>query len=835
MQFNVAEGQARICSTLEYEVTFTPVNQPMGYSGSDSGNFGYFDDPYLSMTTFNWDWEKSQQESESAVSTLSIPPIIIDPNPSFPPRNSADVPGYLIIAATPYQSAVEEFASWKRMLGFNVHVAYKDAWTMFTIKDEISKYDDLGYLLFVGNNTQIPGAQMSGSLDGEERTIVSDFPYSTGITFNPVPKFSYGRIPVNNLAEASRVLKRIIEYEKNPSNTYSFYNTNLFISRFLGRTKTKANMRNAQTTYEISKYMNESGREVKNMFCAASDENPLFWNDYGINEEGNLQYECPIPTEMRKPQYAWDATPTDIISEMNNGYSQVFYYAHGDITCWKDPLITASDVYNLSNGKKLPVVFSMACMTGDYSVSGSFAEKFLTSPNGGAIGLFGFTNRTYGVFTDLIAFSLFNDLYPVPGVYPTVHDTYDREIITPGPIHDEITELGLLHRMAVTYMLDMLPDNASTSGYKRYEAGMLTLFGDPSMHINLTQPKAEYHNITQTLKGEVRIDSPYIVTLHNIKTGVVVNYNRAITLMPPSDASDWYICIHTPGIVPVVCNLGDIAPVKARATSANQVVEEGKVWRYHSDFNIDMTPSEDIYVDVCLSGVTEIDGKEYLDCYVWKTENGFSEESAALIAHMREEGGKVYVRYVPDANLIAKEKGIYIIPYAPMLNLFRYDWEDFCKSDILLFDSNLTVGDMLRSSEDDTICEEFTVRSIDEVECLGKTYANQWLWSTWGSYWFIEGIGDTMGLLPLPGASPISYSQDPWFLVKVLDRDGNVIFDTDSMVSGVESVSDEAIVVSETYRDLNGIEIAEPTQAGIYIRTQLLDNGKTRTGKFIIR
>ena len=282
-------------------------------------------------------------------------------------------------------------------------------------------------------------------------------------------------------------------------------------------------------------------------------------------------------------------------------------------------------------------------------------------------------------------------------------------------------------------------------------------------------------------------------------------------------------------------NLSDMGLKKARAASKNQVVREGgKIWRYHADYNGNMDPCDDIYLDVCLSGTTEIDGKEYLNCYVWKTEDEFSEESAALIAYMREEDGKVYVRYVPYADAVAMDKGISITPYAPMMNIVFHSWEDVCNSDILLFDSNLKEGDVLRSSDDDTICKEFTVKKIDQVECLGKTYKRALLWG-WDHYSFYEGIGDIMGLLPLPGALSILYCEDPWYLVEVLDNNGNVIFDSSKIVSGVEGITDEANVVSEKYYDFSGIEIVEPTQSGVYIRTRHLDNGKIRTEKFIKR
>ena len=115
-----------------------------------------------------------------------------------------------------------------------------------------------------------------------------------------------------------------------------------------------------------------------------------------------------------------------------------------------------------------------------------------------------------------------------------------------------------------------------------------------------------------------------------------------------------------------------IFSIPAKAAAEKKIVKEGQTWRYHSVVNTYMDPSGDIYLDLCFSGSTEIDGQEYLNCYVWKTDDDFSEATAALIGYMREdESGKVYVRYIADAYETALEKGIDILPYAPMMSVLN--------------------------------------------------------------------------------------------------------------------------------------------------------------------
>ncbi len=145
VQFNLASGNARICKTLEYEVTFTPQATTMTLANeSESATDLYFDDPYLSNATLNWEWEKEQSSVAPLAAGIQLPNVL------HPPKE------YLIISATAYKSAVEEFAKWKRTLGFNVTTKYQNTWKQEEIIDEILACENISYLLFIGNNLSSP-------------------------------------------------------------------------------------------------------------------------------------------------------------------------------------------------------------------------------------------------------------------------------------------------------------------------------------------------------------------------------------------------------------------------------------------------------------------------------------------------------------------------------------------------------------------------------------------------------------------------------------------------------------------------------------------------------
>lgn len=55
------------------------------------------------------------------------------------------------------------------------------------------------------------------------------------------------------------------------------------------------------------------------------------------------------------------------------------------------------------------------------------------------------------------------------------------------------------------------------------------------------------------------------------------------------------------------------------------------------------------------------------------------------------------------------------------------------------------------------------------------------------------------------------------------------------MTTGVENVGEDMEVVKEAFYDLNGVEINRPVSNGVYVKTQTLSNGATRTEKVMVK
>lgn len=836
VQFNIDAKVSRICKELEYELKFTPSTD-VNFIKALNSDYSLSDDPYLCNATLNWNIENNINKTQKDNLIRSS---ITDDNgvDVFYSSSQIEAPKYLIISASEYEEAVEIFSEWKRTLGFDVATAYREQWTFSDVVGEISNHENLSYLLLIGNSEQIDGSYNISTADIDIPTVISDLQYAStsGIDNQMIPDLSYGRLPVNDLTEAKTVLSKIIAYEKNTNNYGSSYTDSyLFITKFLGKGET-ASMRNSQTTYEISNYMSQLGKKVCNKFDAASTANPKYWSDYGKDENGIFVDPAPIPYAMQKPQYDWIVKRSDLLTEINKGYGHVFYFAHGSSKYWDSPRVDVIDASSLLN-RNLSIVYSMACQTGDYSAEGCLSEKFLTSSKGGAVAVFGFTGTTYIAYTDVIAISLFNGRYPSPGIRTYVNDRIDEFSIAVAPANDKITELGLLHKLAITEVFDRFPSSKSSNLYKDYQARAFTLFGDPSMKIAESPSSLIAPSVVISDNGDILIspsNEDDVITIYNKRNNKVYNFKGDITLSNVTEMSNYVICVHGQKIKPYIieCKKGGNVGENAKEI---KTVKENVVWKYYSSTNCNMDPSSDIFLDLCFSGSTVIDGMEYYNCYVWKEDEDFSKENATLIAYMREEDGKVYVRYLATAVKDAQDNGIDLIPYAPMMSVLKHDLETLSSEEFLLFDANLLVGDILDSSENVLFCDSYKVAGINQFECLGERYDEYYFTGDAGVYTFAAGLGDLTSLLPLPGAFPISYGVTNWQLVQVVNNEGNVLFDAADISSETGMKDSYAMSVREFYSTVDGMIIDKPKKRGIYIKFQFLDNGTVKTSKVLLK
>lgn len=357
VQYDYEHKTVRAYKKISYKVSFA---QDALKARQNKERVINTNDPFLNNVTING----LQQDN-------SLPP---NANPAD--ENLANkTKGYLILSTPKFNSAVEKFAEWKKVLGFDVHTVLRNEWTPETVKQEVQKQYDanssLYYLLIIGDHADVP-AQTSTF---EKKTYITDFYYSCmDDDADLIPDLQYGRLPVSTDEEANTVVNKIIAYEQFPTNDTLFYKTGLHCAYFEESTYKKSHegRRFVLTSEEIRNSLINEDLTIKRIYKADSNVTPLYWN------KGTYSFGDTIPTELRKPNFAWSRNASDINIVINQGAFYVLHRDHGKETYWGEPYYSIFHINNLSNGNKFPVVFSINCKTGNFSFSTDcFCEAFL--------------------------------------------------------------------------------------------------------------------------------------------------------------------------------------------------------------------------------------------------------------------------------------------------------------------------------------------------------------------------------------------------------------------------------------------------------------------------
>ena len=95
-----------------------------------------------------------------------------------------------------------------------------------------------------------------------------------------------------------------------------------------------------------------------------------------------------------------DASVSTISGTINDGISIINYCNHGSVTSWGVANYSTSNVAALTNNGKLPIVWSVACLNGQFDTGTCFAESWLRAnqngnPTGAVAGMFSFVSQPW--------------------------------------------------------------------------------------------------------------------------------------------------------------------------------------------------------------------------------------------------------------------------------------------------------------------------------------------------------------------------------------------------------------------------------------------------------
>jgi len=387
----------------------------------------------------------------------------------------SDAKNYIIFTHSDYLEAADSLAQWKRQLGYSVEVVSKPFWTSTQVKNEIhTRYHNWSpkpdYFTIIGDHQDVPGELIDGYYASDLYYVCMDGPTDY------VSDMARGRISVSTPSEANAVVRKIINYERHPVTDPNFYSTGLICTYYQDKdSNSYADRRFAQTSEEIRNHMvNQLSLTVNRVYYADSARTPIYWNNssYSAGE--------PLPNYLLKPAFPWDDDYNDIINYIDAGAFFVLHRDHGNIDKWGDPYFDVTHINSLNNGNKLPVVFSINCLTGRFIEPVSFAEKFLRMNNAGAVGVFAMAEVSYSGFNDALAFGLIDAIWSTPGIIPnfTGYGGITNPTIIP---HGDIFTMGNVMNQGLIRMTETWGSSQTTYQLFHY-------FGDPAMKIWTKNP-----------------------------------------------------------------------------------------------------------------------------------------------------------------------------------------------------------------------------------------------------------------------------------------------------------------------------------------------------------
>ena len=342
---------------------------------------------------------------------------------------------FLIISHANYLASMQPFVNWKLEKGINaviVDVATIGN-TTTAIENYISTYyttNGLANVLLVGDAAQITTNTVSGG--GADNL----YGYLSGS--DHYPEVIIGRFSSQSVADVATQVKRSVFYEKTLANGATWLNHYSLIGSSQGPGDDN------EMDYE---HLRNMGTDLT-AFTYSSNSEMFDGSQGGLDLAGN-------------------PTASNVSADVNTGTGYMLYTGHGSSTSWVSSGFNITNINNLTNVNKLPFIFTVSCVSGNFVSQTCFAEAWMRAKYGeeptGAIGVFG----------------------------STINQSWNPPMIAQDEMVDILTEsyLNNIKRnfggIAINGCLQMNDESADWNMMDTW-----TIFGDPTLMVRTMDPTA---------------------------------------------------------------------------------------------------------------------------------------------------------------------------------------------------------------------------------------------------------------------------------------------------------------------------------------------------------
>jgi len=246
----------------------------------------------------------------------------------------------LVITTERDEDAMAPYITWKKEKGFNVSKIVVETGTNVkqTIQDAYDANNNLLYVQLVGDWADIKcdlGGGANAPMDPMLGCVAGNDNY---------PELAIGRFSGSSPAHITVQVNKTITYERNPQTDAAWYTSALYGS--------------------------------------GGDDGEKDWAHTDIIYNNKLE---PFSYNNHTTAYDPGANSSQVATAINDGISIANYCGHGSENSWVTSGFNNSDINQLTNADKLPILFSVACVNGAFHSGDCFAEAWLKKDGGGAV------------------------------------------------------------------------------------------------------------------------------------------------------------------------------------------------------------------------------------------------------------------------------------------------------------------------------------------------------------------------------------------------------------------------------------------------------------------
>lgn len=419
----------------------------------------------------------------------------------------------LIISHQAFIPLLDEFVHWKKQSGMQVQVvsvAEAGGHNANNIREYIrNKYlaEGLTFVLLVGDHPQIPSLQSMGSAaDPKYGFIVGDDAY---------PEVMIGRISAESPAHVETQVRRFIDYEKATNMQFDFLSTCMQIASEEG-------------PGDNGEYDHEHLQLIRQQLM-----NFTYTQAFELYEGSQGGFDAP-------------GNPTSgmVTNAINQGAGIINYTGHGWEEGWATSGFNNNDINGLQNEGKLPFIWSVACVNGDFANRTCFGERWMRATrNGQATGAIG-------------AFMSSVNQYWNPPM--AAQDEMVRLLTDANPFTAKRTYGGL----SVNGCMKM-NDIYGQAGADMTETWHI--FGDPSLQVRTASPQ----NMTVTHPNTIPIEQTEISVNVSAENAFVCLYQNG-EILARSFAIDGVVNFDN-------LSLQSPDPITVTATAFNHIPYQGEI------------------------------------------------------------------------------------------------------------------------------------------------------------------------------------------------------------------------------------------------------------------